>query len=564
MLLFFGCISTALITHAQIPVYTWAKNIGGAGELKSMAVKTDASGNVYTAGYFSVGGDFDPGAGSEILYATGDFDIYVTKSDASGKFIWAKGIGDVGVDNAYGVAVDASGNVYVAGSFSGTVDFDPGAGTQNLTSAGGTDIFVLKLNSAGDYVWARGMGGPTDDYAYGLTVDASGNPFTTGYFTGIADFDPSAVSKILASTGKADIFISKLTSSGNYAWAKRMGGTDEDQGLAITSDASGNVYATGFFSDKAEFNDGASFYNLTAVGVKDIFIEKFDNSGNFQWAKGIGGTSYDGGQGIALDASNNVYTVGYFRGYADFDPGTTDSYMNAAVTDIFISKLTSAGKFVWARQMNGTIPNYGNPVAVDPTGGVYVTGIFGGTTDFDPSSSKTFNLVSNGYEDVFISKFDDAGNFSWAAGIGGTKYDYSTALTMDGSKTLLLTGYFSGTCDFDPAFATKGNLSASPAGLSDAYTAKYKVVPTGISELGKNYAVSIYPNPNTGQITVKIPAEAAANKIEVYNVLGSLVYQNNKIALLNNIDLTTVGNGLYFVKIWNEEGLLATEKIIKQ
>ncbi|MBT6372369.1 MAG: hypothetical protein HOJ86_06840, partial [Acidimicrobiaceae bacterium] len=130
--------------------------------------------------------------------------------------------GGTNADYGYSVAVDSSGNVYTTGYFNGTVDFDPGAGTANLTSNGYKDVFVSKLDSSGNYVWAKNFGGTGNDMGYSVAVDSSGNVYTTGYFTGTVDFDPGAGTTNLVPNGSSDAFVSKLDSSGDLVWAKNL------------------------------------------------------------------------------------------------------------------------------------------------------------------------------------------------------------------------------------------------------------------------------------------------------------------------------------------------------
>ena len=254
---------------------------------------------------------------------------------------WAKSMGGASTDEGVSIAVDASGNVYTTGYFNGTVDFDPNAGTFNLTSAGGVDIFVSKLDATGNLVWAKNMGGVSTEIGYSIAVDASGNVYTTGYFVGTADFNPNAGTFNLTSAGSQDIFVSKLDATVNLVWAKSMGGgANDDVGISIAVDASGNVYTTGFFNGTVDFDPNAGTFNLTSAGSQDIFVFKLDATGNLVWAKNMGGASNDIGQSIAVDASGNVYTTGYFAGTADFDPNAgTFNFTSAGGQDIFVSKL---------------------------------------------------------------------------------------------------------------------------------------------------------------------------------------------------------------------------------
>jgi PKD repeat protein len=273
----------------------------------------------------------------------------VSKLDSSGNFVWAKRMGGTGHEDwGMGIAVDRAGNVHTTGTFEGTVDFDPGSGTYNLTSAGGTEIFVSKLDSSGDFVWAKRMGGTVWEWAFGIAVDRDGNVYTTGEFGGTVDFDPGPGTYNLERVdGGGDVFVSKLDSSGDFVWAKSMGGTDVDRGRAIAVDGAGNVHTTGTFKGTADFDPGPGTYNLMPAGDREIFVSKLDSSGDFVWARGMGGTGdedvvgADGwGHGIAVDSAGNVYTGGDFDGTADFDPGPgTYNLTSAGYDDIFVSKL---------------------------------------------------------------------------------------------------------------------------------------------------------------------------------------------------------------------------------
>lgn len=199
----------------------WAKSFakqGSLGTTEPQGIAVDGAGNVYTAGTFWAGMDFDPGKSKYTLTSNGGYALYISKLDAAGNFAWAKMAGGPSDDFARGLALDAAANVYVTGTFGGTVDFDPSAGVYNLTSAGAGDIVVWKLTSSGSFDWAAGMGGTGGDEGRGIAVDGSGNVFTTGGIAaGPADFDPSPTSTYTL-TGLA-LFVSKLTQTAPLAMA---------------------------------------------------------------------------------------------------------------------------------------------------------------------------------------------------------------------------------------------------------------------------------------------------------------------------------------------------------
>ncbi|MEP7265191.1 MAG: SBBP repeat-containing protein, partial [Bacteroidota bacterium] len=404
--------------HSQNLV--WAKQISGTDLNRGTAIALDASGNVYTLGVYRGTADFDPGVGVFNLTAKGNNDIFISKSNAAGDLIWALSMGDSAYDFGTSIAIDQSGNIYTTGCFSDIADFDPGTGIFNLTAVGSYDIFISKIDSSGNFVWAKQMGSPDFDFAYALALDDFGNVYSTGYFTDSADFDPGAGIFTMTSSGGRNVFISKLDSDGNFIWAKQFNGTGDDNCTAIKADALGNIYMTGVFNSTTDFDPGVLNYDLTSMGLNDNFIAKLDSSGNFQWAKQIGESGVDGALGLTLDHSANVITTGTFNGMCDFDPGAgTYNLTTIGNSDIYVSMLDSAGNFIWAKQMGGTANEYGAAITVDVSGNIYITGVFVGTCDFDPGSG-IFNLNSSASSiDLFISKLDPSGNFQWALPFGG-------------------------------------------------------------------------------------------------------------------------------------------------
>ena len=432
-----------------------------ATNVSSRAIVKDGSGNLYVTGNFGGTVDFDPSAGTANLTSAGGNDVFVAKYTSSGVYVWAKSMGGTGDDYGISLAIDGSGNVVVTGYFNGTADFDPGAGTANLTSAGNTDIFVAKYTSSGVYVWAKAMGGTAGDTPFSLALDGSGNVVVTGNFNGTADFDPSAVTVNLVSAGSNDVFVAKYNSSGEYVWANRMGGTNTDQSMSLALDGNGNLYVTGYFNATVDFDPSTGTANLTSAGSFDIFVAKYDASGNYVWANRMGGTNVDQGNSLILDGSGNVLVSGYLIGTADFDPSAgTANLTSAGSQDIFVAKYTSSGEYVWAKGMGGINSDTPYSLASDGNGNVLVTGNFAGTVDFDPGAG-TANLISAGAGDIFVAKYTSSGEYVWAKGMGGTGSDGGLSLVIDGSGKILVTGFFSATVDFDPTVNTSNLTSMS-------------------------------------------------------------------------------------------------------
>ena len=198
-----------------------------------------------------------PLAGLIILVLVAGAFVAAPAAASDGDLVWTRRLGGASGDNGRGVAVDGSGNVYTTGIFLGTSDFDPGAGTFNLTAAGESDVFVSKLDSSGSLVWVRQLGGTGTDVGSHVAVDGSGNVYTAGHFSGMADFDPGVGTFDLTAAGGTDVFVSKLNSTGNLVWARQLGGTSNDQGFGVAVDGSGNVYTTGSFGT-ADFDPVAA------------------------------------------------------------------------------------------------------------------------------------------------------------------------------------------------------------------------------------------------------------------------------------------------------------------
>jgi hypothetical protein len=457
--------------------FQWANQISGPGLDEGKGIAVDASGNIYTAGTFYYTVDFDPGAGTTYLTSVASSrDIYITKMDPSGNLLWAKAVGGGDTEGVTDIALDGSGNVYITGAYSSTsADFDPGTGTYTLGTANSSnDIYILKLDASGNFVWANAIGAPsTTEVAYGIAVDAAENVFTTGFFSGNTDFDPGTGTYYMYPSSTNSSFVLKLDVNGAFVWAKQLEGTAGNQsGYGIAVDASGDVYSTGTFESDIDLNpDNPGANVLTASGTADSYVSKFDASGVFQWGIQFTGTGYEYGQNIAVDGAGYIYAVGSTDGSTDFDPSAGISNQAAVNgSDVYIVKLSPAGGLSWARLLHGTGYESAACVATDSTE-VYISGTFDGNIDLDPGAGTyTGNIVGTG-TDMYISKLDSAGNFSWGRYWGANGYDYAWSICVGDFYKVYATGSFENTIDLDP----NAGISSYPpysAGNSDSYILK--------------------------------------------------------------------------------------------
>ncbi len=389
--------------------FVWAKSFNevittGGGNSYGFAIAIDGSGNIYTTGQFYGTVDFDPGVGVNVL--NGIDDIFVSKLDANGNFIWAKNVGGAGSDSGSSIKVDAFGNVCVGGYFTNTVDFDPGASVTNLSSTS-RDIFILKLDANGNFIWVKQIGGSSTDDLNALSVDAAGNIFATGTFNSICDFDPSATTFNLSSNGARDVFISKLDNNGSLVWAKSIGGTGQDYGYGITLDVANNVYVVGEYVNTVDFDPNISTTNtVISNGGKDAFILKLNSTGDFVTVTTFGSAlGNDNATSIFVDVLNNQFITGSFTNTTDFDTSPSTYTLTSVVATTYILKLDALNNFSWVRKLGGiaSSSSKGNSILVDALGFIYTTGFYSNILDVDPNLPE-FILPNNGGSDCYIHK----------------------------------------------------------------------------------------------------------------------------------------------------------------
>jgi hypothetical protein len=267
---------------------------------------------------------------------------------------------------------------------------------------------------------------------------------------------------------------------------------------------------------------------------------------------------------MAVDNADNVYTTGAFSGAVDFDPGVGIDSLSAIAGGIFISKLDGSGNFVWAKIMDGTGTSggWGTSLSLDEFGNVYALGGFNGTVDFDPGPGVD-SVTAYGSSDMFISKLNSSGNLIWVVNTGSSlAYTQTYALALDAFDNIYSFGYFQGTVDFDPGTGT-ANLNSVP--LEDnSFIQKMEQIPAGIIEHLTDNTISIYPNPSNGIFNVIILSPTKSATIEIYNSIGELVFNKQDATTQTEIELGNQANGLYFVKVMNEDKIIGMKKIIKE
>jgi YVTN family beta-propeller protein len=439
-------IFVAKFDSTGVPV--WSRKFGDLNEQVGYGLDTDGFGNVLVTGYFN--GTVDFGGGP----LTGDYDVFVVKFDTAGNHVWSQRFGDDSDQFGQGLGVDGAGNVLVTGYFYGDLDFGGGP----LTSAGDVDIFVAKLDPAGNHIWSQRFGDATDQYGYNVAADGSGNVLVSGYYWGDVDFGGGT----LTSAGDYDIFVAKFDSAGTHLWSKRFGDAAQQAGYGLAVDGSGNVLLSGYLFGTVDFGGGT----LTAPGGNnDIFVAKFDPAGTHVWSQNFGDADPQFGYGIAAEPGGHVVVTGGFQGEVNFGGSPITSGGNY---DVFVAKFSVEDEVppaplphAWSQAFGGAgaTEEVGWSVDSDADGNVFVTGQFQGAVSFGGAT-----LTATGLSDVFVAKYGPSGNHIWSKQFGGAGEEYGISLAVDGAGNVLVTGFFDGTIDFGG-----GTLSSD---FTDIFVAK--------------------------------------------------------------------------------------------
>ena len=449
------------ITAQSLPAltYNWTMTLGSVVDDSGRSIALDSNNNIFVFGYFNETVDFDVSTSvdnkSEITGPNGDYfitkynsdgsygwtrvfasndryageksitidsggnvyltgtdvsrDMVVKKIDTNGNVVWEKNVLTDGYSvKGQAIDIDSIGNVYILGSFYGAVDFDPGVGIDSISSNGESDIFITKLNSDGSYGWTHTLGGASYDFGSSLSIDTNNNIYMTGRFRGTVDFNFDGGGDIFTPSGLDDIFVTKINSSGSYAWTKIFSSEGSDDDLrSITTDQNNNLYLTGAFYSATDFNPGFDA-DIRVPSGGDIFLSKINNDGSYGWTKTIDGAGYGSGVSVRVDSDNNIFLTGTFDGTVDFDPTIGGDYRTSLnASDIFIAQYSDGGNYLGSFTFgsNSLEGDIGSSVAVDSNNNIVLTGRFFNTVDFDPSIS-TDSKVSNGDSDIFIMRFD--------------------------------------------------------------------------------------------------------------------------------------------------------------
>ena len=363
---------------------------------------------------------------------------------------WATNAGGTGSDEGNGISALPDGSSIVTGYFYDTATF----GSTTLTSsAGGTDVFVAKMNADGTWAWATKAGGTGADIGYGISALPDGSSIVTGDFGGDATFG----STILRSAGCSALFTAKMNADGSWAWATQAGGTGDAYGAygaGISALPDGSSVVTGRFSGATTFGSTT----LTSAEDYDVFTAKMNADGTWAWATKAGGPGRDEGKGISVLPDGSSIVTGFFSDTATF--GIT-ALTSAGSYDVFTAKMNADGSWAWATKAGGTGLDSGLGISALPDGSSVVTGVFYS----DAATFGSTTLTNAGSHEAFTAKMNADGSWAWATRAGGSGIDVGQGISALPDGSSIVTGYFSGTTTF-------GSTALTSAGSYDVFTAK--------------------------------------------------------------------------------------------
>jgi hypothetical protein len=525
--------------NSQTPDWVWCEVAqsagGGAGEGTSVAV--DDADNVYIGGWYA--GSITFGATT----LTNTLGAFIGKYDSNGNVQWADGsLGNQAQGND--ICIDKDNNVYMVGQFEAGVMF----GSQIIFSAGQNDVYIVKYDGMGNALWARSAGGANFDDAYGVACDLSGNVYVTGQYqspTFVAENDS------LINPGLSGIFLVKYDSSGNVLWARSStdGGTF---GYGVATDALGNVFITGIFS-----SDSISFGSQTIhrSGSFDLFLAKYDSSGNALWVKGAVGTNEDWAFKVATDASNNVYLTGRYKSSpVIFD---SDTLANTGDFDGFLVKYNPSGNVIWVKSITDTLAQSVRNLTVDNSNRVYVTGGF-------TSPSVTFDSITiaqpmGSTDPMFIAGYDSSGNLLFAKGVASGGDDWCGVAVSKSYSCIYVGG------DFVPTILLLGNDTiVVNGGQENAFLGKlcYPQIGENILEAIKENEFVLYPNPFEDKLNISVKENGQA-EIILYDILSRRLSQK-KFTNSTTLNTEQLAKGIYIYEVRNKNGVIQNGKIVKE
>ncbi|HEY0976061.1 MAG TPA: T9SS type A sorting domain-containing protein [Flavobacteriales bacterium] len=525
-------------------------SMGNAGA-RIFTSTTDGQGHTFVTGTFAGNSDLDPGPSTVSFLSKGFLDVFISRFDADGQQLWTSVIGGSQYEYAYDVALDPQGDVILCGSFSGTVDFDPGPGTMEATAIHDQDLYLLKLSGDdGSLIWLRTNGGNELDECQEVALDPAGNIIALGVSYGTMDMDPGPATSPLTSDRN---FIWKLTNDGDYIWSGALPGEDAVhlRGLSIFSN--GDFVIAGKNWGTLDLDPTAG---STIIGSSGIFVARYSAAGQLLWERHLNGGFIND---MVLDTQGNIVLggeIGITDGQVDLDPGPgTDLHATDREFEAFIWKLDGNGDHLWSRALPSSSDSRLYAIATDAMGNVRCTGTYFADLDADPGPGE--HILPYSYpepmtEDAYVLGLDADGGFLWAGAIAGTGLERTSGVGTDDQGNLFVVGIHHGETDFDPGPGTDLHTGPSPLNAGSNFILRLSAaLPMSIATDDVPSTI-IHPNPTDDRIQVSTSGPAGYT---LFNLQGQLMSSGTSTDMRTTLDLSPFPAGAYVLKLHTEKGI---------
>jgi hypothetical protein len=565
--------------------------IGGSTSDYGISIAIDPSGNAYVTGYTN-STNYDVTSGAFQTTNGGGFDVFVTKLNSAGTaLVYSTYVGGSASDYGNVIAIDASGNAYVTG-YTNSTDYDVTSGAFQTTLDGGSDVIVTKLNPSGTaLVYSTYIGGSYGEYCYSIAIDPSGNAYVTGN-TQSTNYDVTSGAFQTINGGSYDVFVTKLNSAGTaLVYSTYIGGSSYDYGSSIAIDPSGNAYITGN-TPSTNYDVTSGAFQTTNGGGDDVFVTKLNPAGTaLVYSTYIGGSSDDYGSSIAIDPSGNAYVTGRTSSTNyDVTSGAFQT-INGGSYDVFVTKLNPVGSaLVYSTYIGGSSSDYGNSVAIDPSGNAYVTGRTN-STNYDVTSG-AFQTTKGGVDDAFVTKIGDIplaiDLISFTAEKSGqdVRIKWMTAAEKNNDYFIVERSVDAAPGDFveigkvdgrgDYSSLSNYSLYDRQPVMGNNYYRLKSVDKSGVAAYSKIALVhfdtdildfNIAPNPARTEFTINFTAKQRNTyHIDMYNDMGQIVFQQD---FLSNTGANTASMspdqlcpGVYTVQLRDDSGIIGTKRLV--
>ena len=490
-------------------VHRWSFSLGGiAGgpglDDEGFAVDISDSGALYVTGYFQGTADFDPGPEESTLTSAGFRDAFIASYSLDGQLNWAHAFGSGADDRGAGVSVTDDA-VYITGLFRDDASVHSSSDSAlGLTSNGQEDGYLIRFGATGIPEWAIGYGGGSIDNGQDVDVDASGNVYLLGNYSGDVDFDPSSDELLLSSVNRSsDVVLATYTPEGTLRWAIGFGSAQADGGIGVAVDDNGISHITGHFIGQVDFDPGPDAANRVSIGARDAFLARYLEDGSFDWVHQLGSGFAEGGA-IDVNSNGSIGLVATYSGEIFPDASSTQMLTSAGEQDVLMASYQSDGSLNWASGVGGVFTEFATGIVLTDNGAPYVTGHFEETVDFDPGADLR-EVASKGDFDGFIAHYTNEG---------------ALAVSIE----------------------------------------KGSEIPESLTEF------KIYPNPADSNITIEIPERPGVTwEIEVMDLLGRSVFLFDEVSFSGirmNINTSTLAAGTYYVRADSGDELLLESFVV--